>query len=87
MAVRERERTGTLADISVLFRLLVTYRIPMMINKAIVFERWPVDDIYYRCPRGQELLEREFMCYCSNCGQCLDWCNYRKVKRMHQNPR
>lgn len=83
MAVSERERTGTLADISVLFRLLVTYRIPMMINKAIVFERWPMDDIYYRCPRCQELLAREFMSYCSNCGQCLDWSNYRKAKRTY----
>lgn len=83
MAVRERERTGTQADISVLFRLLVTYRTPMMINKAIVFERWPMDDIYYRCPRCQELLAREFMSYCSNCGQCLDWSKYRKAKRTY----
>ena len=83
MAVSERERTGTLADISVLFRLLVTYRTPMMVNKAIVFRRGLSDDIYYRCPRCQELLEREFMGYCSNCGQCLDWSNYRKAKRTY----
>ena len=83
MTVRERTRTGTLTDISVFFRLMMTYRVPMMVKNAVVFERWPVDEIYYRCPRCQQLLEREFMCYCSSCGQSLDWSDYKKAKRMY----
>lgn len=87
MTVRERTRIGTLTDISVLFRLMMTYRVPMMVKNAIVFKRWPEDEIYYRCPRCQQLLEREFMCYCSSCGQSLDWSKYRKAKRVYYKTR
>ena len=83
MTVRERERTGTLTDISILFRLMMTYRIPMMVKNAIVFESWTDDEIYYCCPRCQNLLEREFMGYCSSCGQCLDWSKYRNAKQAY----
>ena len=87
MTVRERERTGTLTDISVLFRLMVTYRVPMMVKNAVVFKRWPEDEIYYRCPRCQKMLEREFMGYCPCCGQCLDWREYRKAKLVYNRPK
>ena len=83
ITVRERERIGTLTDLSVLFRMMTTYRVPMMVKNAIIFEHWPVDNIYYRCPRCQKLLEREFMGYCSYCGQCLDWSGYKKAKRVY----
>lgn len=83
MTVRERERSGTLSDSSVCFQLMLTYRIPMWVEDAIIFHHWPQDDIYYRCPRCQRLLEREFLAYCSACGQCLDWHSYRKAKRTH----
>ena len=81
MTVRERQRSGTLTDFSVCFQLMLSYRIPMKVTDVMFFPRWPQDDSYYRCPRCQELLEREFLAYCSNCGQCLDWHEYRKVKR------
>ena len=81
MTVRERQRSGTLTDFSVCFQLMLTYRIPMKVTDVRVFPRWPVDNIYYRCPRCQKLLEREFMAYCDCCGQCLDWHGYRKAKR------
>ena len=82
MTVRERERTGTLTDFSVCFRLMLTYRIPMRVKNAVIFSRWPKDAIYYRCPRCQRILEREFSTYCSSCGQCLDWRSYRNTQRM-----
>lgn len=82
-AVRERAHPGTLADFSVFFQLLMTYRVPMMVQEAMVFRRFPEDDIYYRCPRCQSLLEREFMAYCSRCGQCMDWRDYRKASRTY----
>ena len=80
MTVRERGRTGTLTDFSIAFQLMLTYRIPMKVNEAIIYSRWPEDDIYYRCPRCQRLLEREFLSYCNLCGQCLDWQEYKKAK-------
>lgn len=78
MTVRERERSGTLTDSSACFQLMLTYRIPMRIETAVIL---PYDSIYYCCPRCQRFLEREFLAYCSSCGQCLDWCSYRKTKR------
>ena len=81
MTVREQVRSGTLTDSSACFQLMLTYRIPMRVDTAVVFPRWPQDDIFYYCPRCQRLLEREFLAYCSSCGQCLDWHSYRKAKR------
>lgn len=80
-AVREQAQSGTLTDFFVFFQLLMTYRVPMMVQDVMVFRRYLENNIYYRCPRCQALLEREFMAYCSRCGQCLDWHNYRKAKR------
>ena len=82
MTVRERERSGTLTDFSVCFQLLLTYRTPMKVEDATIFPNFSMDDIYYRCPRCQSLLDREFMAYCDCCGQCLDWSNYGKPKQI-----
>ena len=83
MTVRERQRSGLLADFSVCFQLMLSYRMPMKVKDVMVFPRFPEkDDIYYLCPRCQKLLDREFMAYCDRCGQCLDWHDYRKAKRM-----
>lgn len=81
--VSELAQFGTLTDFSTLFQLLMTYRVPMMVQDVMVFHRFPGSDIYYRCPRCQALLDREFMAYCSRCGQYLDWCDYRKARRTH----
>ena len=80
-AVREQVQPGTLADFSALFHLLLAYRVPMMVRDAMLLRRFPNDNICYCCPRCQSLLDRELLAYCSNCGQCLDWRNYRKAKR------
>lgn len=87
MTVKDRERSGTLTDFSVAFQLLLTYRIPMKVNDAIVFPRSPRDHIFYRCPRCQRLLEREFVAYCHNCGQCIDWRSYWKAKQTRFKPK
>ena len=83
MTVRERARSGILTDFSVLFQLAITYRMPLLVKEAIIFKRWPEDHIYYRCPRCQALLDREFIAHCSGCGQCLSWDEYRKAKRIY----
>lgn len=85
-AVREQATTSTLADFSVFFRLLMTYRVPMVVKDMVSFYHFPEDNVYYRCPRCQELLPREFMAYCDRCGQCLDWREYRKAKRTYRTP-
>jgi hypothetical protein len=85
-AVRERARPGTLTDFSVFFRLLMTYRAPMMVDEAIVYRKAFGDDIYYCCPRCQNTLERDFLAYCDRCGQCLNWSEYRKAKRTYHQP-
>ena len=84
MTVRERERSGTLTDFSVCFHLMLTYRVPMKVADAMIFPRFPRDHIFYRCPRCQNLLDREFMDYCSCCGQCLDWRGYGKARRIRR---
>lgn len=36
MTVRELEQSSTLADFSVRFRLVVSYRVPMQVEKALL---------------------------------------------------
>ena len=86
-AVREQANPGTLTDFSVFFHLLMTYRVPMMVNEAIIFRKAFTDDLYYRCPRCQTFLARDFMAYCDRCGQCLDWRNYKKARRTYFKPK
>lgn len=81
MMVRERERSGTLTDFFVCFQLAITYRTPMTVKDAVILRGFPKDNLYYRCPRCQGILEREFLSYCPRCGQCLNWDNYRKCTR------
>ena len=81
MIVREQEQSGTLTDLSVLFQLMITYRIPMAVNGVFVLRHFPEDHVYYRCPRCQQLLEREYVAYCSRCGQCLEWHSKRNIKQ------
>ena len=82
-AVREQAKSGALTDFSVFFHLMMTYRTPMMVKDMLVIRRFPENHIYYRCPRCQVLLSQDFMAYCSNCGQCLDWSEYKNAKRTY----
>lgn len=82
-AVREQANMRTLADFSVFFQLLMTYRTPMMVNEAMIFCKAFTDDLYYRCPRCQTFLARDFIAYCDRCGQCLDWRDYKKARRTY----
>ena len=86
-AIREQSTRSTLADFSVFFQLLMTYRTPMMIDEAIIFRKPFEGDLYYYCPRCQKILTRDFMAYCDCRGQCLDWTEYRKVKCTYRTPK
>lgn len=86
-AVREQANMRTLADFSAFFHLLLAYRVPMMVKDMVAFYHFPEDDVYYRCPRCQQLLEREFIAYCDRCGQCLDWRDYKKARLTYFRPK
>ena len=86
MIVKERTQDSTLTEFSACFQLMLTYRVPMKVEEVVVFHCGSKNDMYYRCPRCQSLMEREFMAYCSCCGQCIEWLGYRKAKRKHFYP-
>lgn len=48
----------------------LSYRLPLPVLEVVVFRS---GDGYSVCPRCDSLLEREYMSYCSCCGQCLAW--------------
>ena len=48
----------------------VSYRMPMPVLRI---EKLPNKDEFPVCPRCNIMLEREWMIYCNQCGQCLDW--------------
>ncbi len=53
-----------------------SYRIPMPVTELIIYRN---HTSHYLCPRCSITLEREFTHYCSRCGQCLDWRQYKKA--------
>lgn len=57
-----------------------SFRLAMTVTHIL---RFPNGSGYPLCPRCGISLEREFMRYCSCCGQCLGWKSLRhaKVKR------
>lgn len=48
----------------------VSYRVPRPVTQLIVYSR---GSAYPLCPRCHQAIEREFMCFCSSCGQRLAW--------------
>jgi hypothetical protein len=67
------------ANIADVFLAVLSYRTPMRIREMLVLS-WTS---YYRCPRCEKTLDREFMRYCDRCGQCLDWKGYQNALKMH----
>lgn len=55
--------------------LLHSYREPMAISRLM---RLQDGSGYYLCPRCSALLERDFVNFCSSCGQALGWKHYRR---------
>jgi len=63
-----------LAFTPVLEQLL--YRLPMEVSEVHVFHASFGETGYPVCPRCELTMEREFMSFCSRCGQRLEWENY-----------
>ncbi|MCD8126177.1 MAG: hypothetical protein LUD82_01480 [Clostridiales bacterium] len=49
------------------------YRLPMTVRDTICYGDCRRMEEYCVCPRCGAVLEREFMAYCTGCGQKLDW--------------
>lgn len=53
------------------------YRIPQPVKRILVF---PGGDSYPICPRCGACVDREYMAFCSGCGQCLSWKKFDHAK-------
>ncbi len=64
-----------------LFMKAVSYRIPLPVTKIIVYAD---NTAYPLCPRCESALEREYVFFCDQCGQKLNWdlFEYARVIRL-----
>lgn len=53
-----------------LFIKAVSYRIPLPVAKVIVYAD---NTAYPLCPRCDSAIEREYVFFCNQCGQKLNW--------------
>ncbi len=68
--------------------MVITYRLPLKVTEVRVF-RSPVCGTtgYYVCPRCKTTMEREYMAYCSRCGQRLDWSDCENAQEIYPESR
>ena len=71
---KKRKRTISL------FAEAIAYRVPLPVTKIIVCAD---DTAYPLCPRCESAIEREYVFFCDQCGQKLNWdlFDYAKVVR------
>lgn len=60
--------------------LAVRYRLPLPVTKVLVLL---CGNSYPLCPRCDCTLDREYMCYCDRCGQCLSWELFEHAKTVY----
>lgn len=56
------------------------YRLPMTVVEIRVFSHCHGSPAFPICPRCGLTIEREYMAFCSRCGQKLDWGRYLDAK-------
>jgi len=54
----------------------IFYRLPKGVSEVHVFHAAFGETGYPVCPQCRCTMEREYMSFCSRCGQRLDWKNY-----------
>lgn len=62
------------------------YRFPMAVVEIHAFSRCRGGAAYSVCPRCGATMEREYMSFCSRCGQRLDWRRYQQAKVIYVEP-
>lgn len=55
----------------------LSFRSPMPVVEIRIFSSVSGSPAFPVCPRCKCILEREYMSYCNNCGQCLSWKNFK----------
>ena len=61
----------------------ISYRTPRMVMQLRVVMDICGETGFYVCPRCNISLDREFMTYCNNCGQKLNWRNYQNAQTIY----
>ena len=59
------------------------YRLPMSVTKIRAFPHCREAPAYPVCPRCDGTMEREYMAFCSRCGQKLDWQHYPHARILY----
>ena len=60
--------------------LEISYRHPMRVRELLVFPPETNEGSYFRCPRCRKTIDREYMSFCDQCGQRLDWSMQAQAK-------
>ena len=63
-----------------LFIKAVSYRIPLPVTKIIVYAD---NTTYPLCPKCESALEREYVFFCDQCGQKLNWDLFEYARVVH----
>lgn len=63
------------------------YRRPMAVAEIRFFSRCRGVPAYPVCPRCEKTMEREYIAFCSRCGQKLDWEDFQDARIVYVEPR
>ena len=81
---RARQSMRRLARLPLFEQLL--YRLPIAVTDIHVFPYCSGGPSYPVCPRCGATMEREYMAFCSRCGQKLDWRRYSYARVVFMEP-
>ena len=62
------------------------YRRPMAVADIRSGSRCHGAPAYPVCPRCEKTMEREYIAFCSRCGQKLDWENFQEARIVYVEP-
>lgn len=79
-----RQSMRRLARLPLFEQLL--YRLPIAVTEIHVFPYCSGGPSYPVCPRCGATMEREYMAFCSRCGQKLDWRRYSYARVVFMEP-
>lgn len=79
MTVRDR-KAGSLTILFFKLIDLMDYRTGRKVRELLICPSSFGETGFYICPRCDCVLDREFMHFCDQCGQKLDWSGYRHAK-------
>lgn len=68
------------------FREQLLYRRPMAVTEIHAFSRCEGAPAYPVCPRCGKTMEREYMAFCSRCGQKLNWKDFQGARVVYVGP-